>query len=132
MYLIQTPRKITDIIRKYLIIYYKKYNKFNQVLLLKFSMPSNQIKNIRILHSSSRYKFIIIIAPFFSIIKIIKERYYSQVLELGKKFVSTSKNMIYEFYPNQPKSMLEWKLNEKLEKILDLYENLMVKLVLIR
>ena len=60
--------------------------------------------------------FIISIKHFFSNIKIIKEQLFSQTLEIGITFVSTPKNMTYGYYLNQPKSMLEWKLIEKLNK----------------
>ena len=79
-------------------------------------MPSNQIQYIRIQHSSSRYKFCIFNAHFFSNIKILKEQNYSQVLELGITFISFSQNMTFEYYRNQPKSVLEWKLFEKTNK----------------
>ena len=85
--------KIADIIRKYFLIHFKKYNKYKKLLLLKLLMPSNQIKNIRIQRSSSHYMFSIINKHFFSHMKIITEQLYSKVLELGITFVSTSKNM---------------------------------------
>ena len=60
--------------------------------------------------------FSIINKRFFSNIEINIEQLFSQLSELGITFVSTSKNMTCEYYLNQPKSMLEWKLIEKLIK----------------
>ena len=117
-YIIPNPnsKKNDDMIRKYFIIHNKKDNNFQVVFLLKLLMPSNQNKYIRIQRSNRCYRLRITQASFFSKIKIIKEQYYSQVLELRITFVSSSKNMTYEIFLNQPKSLLEWKLFEKLDK----------------
>ena len=42
--------------------------------------------------------------------KIMKEEFYSQKLELGITFVSIPKNMTFENYLNVPEPMVEWKL----------------------
>ena len=49
----------------------------------------------------------------------IFERYghkFSHISEMNITFVSDLRNMTYEHYLNQPKSMLEWKLNAILAK----------------
>ena len=110
------PNKIYDIIRKHLRIHYEKYNKFQVVLLLKFLMPSNQNKYIRIHRSSRHYRLRLPNAFFFSKMKNIKEQFHSQILEVRISFASLSKNMPFVFYLTQPKSMLEWKLLAKVDK----------------
>ena len=47
------------------------------------------------------------------------ERYghkFSHISEMNITFISDLRNMTYEHYLNQPKSMLEWKLNAILAK----------------
>ena len=92
-YIISNPnsKKISGIKGNSLIIHYRKYDKIKMILLLKFLMPSNQNKYFIIQHSSSHYIIRIINNFFFSNIKVFKEQLYSQVLELGINFVSTSK-----------------------------------------
>ena len=86
------------------------------VLLLKFLMPSNQTKNIRIQRSSRVYKLCLTQAFFSSKTKIIKEQFYSQKIELRITFISLSKTLTFEYYLMQPKLMLEWKLLAMLDK----------------
>ena len=108
------PNKIDDIIRKYLKVHFEKYEKFNVTLLLKLLTLSNQIKYIRIQCSNSRFKICVPNAFFFS--KIIKKQLYSQILGIGITFVNLSKNMTFEYYLTQHRSVLEWKLNAKMDK----------------
>ena len=41
---------------------------------------------------------------------------FSHISEMNITFITYYKNMTYEYYPKQSKSMLEWKLNEKLAR----------------
>ena len=77
---------------------------------------SNQIKNFRRQHPCNRDQRCLNNAIFFSRIKKIKEQLYSQILELGKTFVSRFENIIFEKNLTKPKSMLEWKLLAMLDK----------------
>ena len=70
-------------------------------------MSSNQIKRIRIQPSSRRCRLCLPNDFFFSKMKNIKEQLYSPILEVRISFASLSKNMTFEYYLTQTKSMLE-------------------------
>ena len=63
--------------------------------------------------------------------KSIKKTVFCELLEIRRTRISLSKNMRFEYYLTQPKSMLQWKLLAKLEKILKLYVYLIIFVVLI-
>ena len=65
---------------------------------------------------------------FLSLIKYF-ERYgrkFSHISEMNITFISKLRNMTYEHYLNQPKSMLDWKLNAVLAenpKLIEIFGN---------
>ena len=104
------PKKIDDTIRNYLRLHYKKYEKFLVILSVKLVLPPNQIKNNRRQYTCHRDQECINNAFFFPKIKIFKEQFYSQILELRITFVSRFENIRFQLYLTKPKSVLEWKL----------------------
>ena len=66
------PNKIDDIIRKYLRLHFKKYEKFQAILSVKLLMTSNQIKNNRRQFACYRGQGCLYNPSFLSNIKIIK------------------------------------------------------------
>ena len=51
---------------------------------------------------------------------------FSHICEMKIISVSDLRNMTYKQYLNQPKSMIEWKLNEKLSRNLELIKTLRI------
>ena len=103
------PNKLDNTIRKSSRLHYRKYEKFLVIYSVKLLMSSNQIKNIRRQFPLPRNQ-LCINDPFFSKVKIIKEHFYSQILELRLTIVSRFKDMDFEYYLTKPKSVLEWRL----------------------
>ena len=76
---------------------------------MKLLIPSNQIKIIRRQYPCHRNQGCIN-KEFISKIKIIKEQFFSGILELRITFVCRFENITFDHYIKKPKSMLEWKL----------------------
>ena len=56
-----------------------------------------------------------------------KQRYkFSHICEMNITFISDHRNMTYKHYLNQPKSMIEWILNEKLSRNPELIKTLRI------
>ena len=83
---------------------------------MKLLIPPNQNENIRRQHPCNRDKRCINDAFFFYKNKINKKQLYSQILELGIKFVSRFENIRFEYHLTKQKPMLEWKLLAMLDE----------------
>ena len=104
------PNTIDDIIRNYLRLHYKIYEKFQAILSVKLLVTSNQIKIIRRQFTCCRGQGCLYNPSFSSKNKIFKEHFYSQILEFRITFVSRFENITFDRYITKPKSMLEWRL----------------------
>ena len=73
-------------------------------------MTSNQYKKVKRQFTCYSGPGCLYNPSFLSKIKIIKEHFYSHILEMRITFVSRFENVTFDHYITKPKSMLEWKL----------------------
>ena len=117
-----------DTLKNYVDCYYKKFGFY--LILCKGKLHfTNTIINIK---SDRLYKFnprgwnlrIILLSKIECFESY--EYKFSHISEMKFTFITDLRNMTYEHYLNQPKSMMEWRLNAKIAinaKLTEIFEN---------
>ena len=107
---------IDEIMRKYIIVYNKKYERYSVSCGLKLLTTTNRVKYIKINTKLNLDYFF-----NFSINSILsglnQDRYYfSHIYEMRTTFSSSFRDMTYDYYLKQPLPMCEIRLNQILAK----------------
>ena len=105
-------------------IYNKTYEEYEVRCLLKLVNNKIDINYIRISPKSNlHFSYCIPVKLILGIINKACDK-FSHIPELNITSISDLRNMTYDYYLQQPKSLLEWKLNAILAKNTELLKSL--------
>ena len=103
--------EIDRILRKYVNIHNKDYEKFEIICSFKLLTTRKRVRYINVVSNSD----IVLKKPMLSEIDK-KPPYFPRIIEMRISFISSIRNMTHKYYLKQPKPMCERKLNEIIAK----------------
>ena len=115
-YIVPNPifDQIDEIMKRYIIIYNKKHEKYSLSCVLKLLTTANRVRYIR---NNTKLIWTSIFSKNSILSRIDQDRYwFTHIYELRITFSSSSRDITYDYYLKKSISMCEFRLDQKLDK----------------